>query len=103
MKNNVQINKGLRLDHTGNLVIYDNILVSEYSTVYTHSHGHNPRFNPVPQNLNIRERTWIGSHSIILSRINEIGNNSIVASGSIKTVFDILSVAYMSIPLLLIR
>lgn len=85
LKNNVQINKGVRLDHTGNLVIYANVLVSEYSTVYTHSHGHNPRSNPVPQSLIIREKAWIGSHSIILSGINEIGSNSIVASGSIVT------------------
>ncbi|MBW3496671.1 DapH/DapD/GlmU-related protein [Bacillus sp. FDAARGOS_1420] len=85
LKNNVQINKGVRLDHTGNLIIHDNVLVSEYSTIYTHSHGYKPRSKPIPQGLIIKENTWIGSHSIILSGINEIGSNAIVASGSIVT------------------
>ena len=51
----------------------------------SHNHGYDP--HSIPQQINkvIGDNVWIGSHSIILPKVEMIGKNSIVASGSIVT------------------
>lgn len=83
--NNTQINKLCNIDFSGNLIIGRNVLVSENVTIMTHNHGYDP--HSIPQRIKkvIGDNVWIGSHSIILPKVESIGNNSIIASGSIVT------------------
>ncbi|PTL37904.1 acyltransferase [Alkalicoccus saliphilus] len=83
MGNNVQINKDVILDHSGNLIIEDNVLVSEGSIIYTHSHGYAPKATPKAVKLIIEPNVWIGTRSIILPHVDLIGRGSIIGAGAI--------------------
>lgn len=81
----VQINDNCILDCTGGLVIKDHTLISASTTVYTHSHGYDPRSLPRPKPLVIEENVWIGSHVLINDSVRTIGAHAIIGSGTILT------------------
>lgn len=80
-----QINKYCNIDFSGNLVIGNNVVISENVILMSHDHGYNPHSIPEKIKKIIEDNVWIGSNSIILSKVELIGKNSIVASGSIVT------------------
>lgn len=100
-KSNLKVGKGCfindyaLIDITGKCVIGDEVIISEGATIYTHSHDYgaaeaDPTKCPgkakvVPSSISIGSRTWIGAHSIILPHCNRIGNDCIVAAGSVVT------------------
>lgn len=81
----VQINDGVFLDHSGGLTIGDKALISSNCTLYTHSHGFDPRSAPMPVEKTIGERVWIGSNAIIMHSCTEIGAGAIIGAGSVVT------------------
>lgn len=81
----VVINKDVTIDFTGNVEIHKNCFISENVYIYTHTHGRDPRSKPTGSKLVIGECSWIGAYSIILSRCNSIGPNSIIAIRSLVT------------------
>lgn len=81
----VMINRNARIDFTGNVIIKNHIVISEGSKIFTHSHGYNPHSIPVKMPLVIEDNVWIGSNVIILENVNSIGNNSVIAAGSVVT------------------
>lgn len=83
--NNSQINKDVELDFSGNLFIGENVVVSENSTIMSHDHGLNPKSNPLKIEKRIGDNVWIGARSIVLPQVENIGSNSIIASGSVVT------------------
>lgn len=83
--NGVQINDGVFLDHSGGLTIGDKVLISKNCTIYTHSHGFDPRSAPTPVEKAIGERVWIGSNAIILHSCTDIGAGAIIGAGSVVT------------------
>ena len=83
--NHSQINKNVELDYSGDLIIGDNVVISAFSIIMSHDHGLNPLSEPVKVKKEIGSNTWIGSSAIILSQVKKIGNNSIIASGSVVT------------------
>ncbi|HLV38452.1 acyltransferase [Xanthomarina sp.] len=83
--NNTQVNKNVELDYSGGLTIGDNVVISENATIMSHDHGLNPKSKPIKVKKSIGENVWIGARAIILSQAKHIGNNSIVASGSVVT------------------
>lgn len=85
MGDNVTINEGVRLDHTGALVIGDDALLSHEAVVYTHSHGIDPRSRPLPLSLRIGKGAWIGARAMIMANVDSIGHGAVVAAGSIVT------------------
>lgn len=82
---NSQINIHCHIDFTGGLDIGENVVISENTKIYTHSHGYNPKSSPVKKSLKIGDNVWIGSNCLILENVSEIGNNSIIAAGSVVT------------------
>lgn len=82
---NSQINIGVELDFSGGLNIGKDVVISEYSVIMSHDHGLDPRSKPVKKNKKIGNNVWIGAHSIVLPQAQVIGNNSIIAAGSIVT------------------
>lgn len=82
---NVSIAKNVQLDFTGDLIICNNVTISENVSVLTHDHGMDPRSVPVKKALQIANNVWIGSNALILHNVNLIGANSIIAAGSVVT------------------
>lgn len=83
--NNSQINKHVELDFSGDLIIGDNVVISENSTIMSHDHGLNPKSHPQKVKKIIGSNVWIGSKTIVLSQVKFIGSNSIIGSGSVVT------------------
>lgn len=83
--NNSQINKGVEIDYSGDLIIGDNVVVSELTNIMSHDHGLDPKSQPIKKSKIIKDKVWIGAHVIILPQVQIIGENSIIAAGSIVT------------------
>lgn len=88
--NNVTIARGVSIDFTGTVIIEDNVTISSGAELHSHTHkigkGLCPKDNPpILQTLVIKKGTWIGSHSIILPQVGNIGENSVIGSGSVVT------------------
>jgi acetyltransferase-like isoleucine patch superfamily enzyme len=83
--NNSQINKWVQLDFSGNLTIGDRVVISEHVNIMSHDHGLNPFSKPNKLPKVISNRVWIGANAIILPQVQFIGENSIIAAGSIVT------------------
>lgn len=85
IEDNVQVGRSCHIDHTGGLTIGENSLISEGVYIYTHSHGVDPRSEPIPIEKNIGRNCWIGSRSMILENCKAISSGSLVAAGSVVT------------------
>ncbi|GGZ93590.1 acyltransferase [Algibacter mikhailovii] len=83
--NNVSISTDVSIDYTGNLEISNHVTISKCVSIFTHDHGLDPRSMPQRKPLTIGENVWIGSHAVILHNVDFIGDNSIIAAGSIVT------------------
>jgi acetyltransferase-like isoleucine patch superfamily enzyme len=82
---NSQINKGVELDYSGNLIIGNNVVLSKLVNVMSHDHGLNPKSKPTKSPKTIHNNVWVGANVIILPQAQIIGENSIIAAGSIVT------------------
>lgn len=80
---NVQINRGCVIDHSGDLHIGKDTLISAESTIFSHTHGYDPRSKSKPINKKIGENSWIGYRSTIGENANVIVDNVIIAAGSV--------------------
>ncbi len=83
--NNVQLSRNCSLDFSGGVIIQDDVLLSDGVRVISHSHGLNPRSEPVGSKLIISSGAWIGVSALILHNVSYIGKNSIVAANSTVT------------------
>ncbi|WP_339903145.1 acyltransferase [uncultured Cyclobacterium sp.] len=83
--NNSQVNKWVQLDFSGNLTIGDSVVISEHVNIMSHDHGLNPFSKPNKLSKVISNGVWIGANAIILPHVQFIGENSIIAAGSIVT------------------
>lgn len=81
----VKLNNGVKIDFSGGVVIGKGTTISESVLILTHSHGYNPRSEPVPKPLKVGSNVWIGSRATITENVSCIGDNSIIATGSIVT------------------
>jgi len=76
---------------SGTVIIEDNVWLSEGSQIHSHIHElNNKRLlklkeNIVPTRIILRKGCWIGANAIILPQVGEIGENSIIAAGSVVT------------------
>jgi acetyltransferase-like isoleucine patch superfamily enzyme len=80
-----QINNSVKIDITGGVLIQKNSLISADVTIFTHSHGNDPKSHPIGLPLIISDNCWIGEKSIIMHGVSEIGRNSIIGCGTIVT------------------
>lgn len=85
IEDNVQVNRNVQLDITGGLLLKQNVLISSSSTIFTHSHGKDPRSNAQPSSLTIGENVWIGERVLVLQGVNDIKPYSIIGAGTILT------------------
>jgi len=83
--NGVQINERVHLDFSGGLELGCMSLISSDVIIYTHSHGLNPRSEPIGTHLTIQEGVWIGTGALITSQVNFIGKGAVVGAFSVVT------------------
>lgn len=77
------IGKSSSLDFSGDLLIGANVVISEGASIYTHSHGLDPKSVPVKKPLIIYDDVWVGTRAIILESVSHIGKGSVVAAGAV--------------------
>lgn len=85
IENDVFLTFNVRLDFSGGLRIGKNTVISKNCIIETHDHGMEPKSSPVFKTLDIGENVWIGMDVLILSNVRKIGNNAIIAAGSVVT------------------
>jgi acetyltransferase-like isoleucine patch superfamily enzyme len=103
IEDNVIINPDVHLDFTGDLRIGRNSLISPDVTVFTHSHGHDPRSKAVKTPLQIGESVWIGANTTICEGVGFIAANSIIAAGAVVTKEIREPGVYAGVPAKLVR
>ncbi len=83
---NVFINSGCRFQDQGQIIIGDQCLIGHNVVLATINHDYNPlnRGTLHLKPIVLKENTWIGSSSTILPGVT-VGENSIVAAGSVVT------------------
>ena len=82
----VFINEGCCFQDQGGIEICDNALIGQQVVIATLNHDLNParRKNMIPAPVKIGNNVWIGAHATILAGVT-IGDNAIVAAGSVVT------------------
>jgi acetyltransferase-like isoleucine patch superfamily enzyme len=80
---NVIIGLDVHLDFTGGLVVGEGTVISRNVTIFTHSHGHDPRSDPVMTPLLIGGSVWIGANATICEGVSVIAPNTIIAAGAV--------------------
>ena len=88
---NVKIDSNCFIDLAGKVVIERDVIISRGVMIYSHFHdyqaakpGRSSGSGPwLPSGLKIHRGVWIGSGAIIQPKCTEIGEGSIVASGSV--------------------
>jgi len=83
LENNVHIGRNCKIDHTGDILISKDTLLSENVRILSHTHGYNPKSNPIPKPLIINENCWFGLNSIVTENCNIIAKNTIIATASV--------------------
>jgi acetyltransferase-like isoleucine patch superfamily enzyme len=81
----VTIGRKCKIDFSGELYMKEGVLLSEGVIIETHDHGFDPRSKAVRNKLIIGHNVWIGLRSIIMHNTSSIGDNAIIAAGSVVT------------------
>lgn len=81
----VIIGVGVRLDFSGGLVIDDDVVISDHATLFTHTHGLQPKSVSRKTPLEIEPGVWIGSDATIVDGVTRIRRGAIVAAGAVVT------------------
>ena len=79
------IGQDVLLDFSGDLVIGKNVVISAGVISQTHDHGYYPKSRPSKKSLIIANGVWLATRAVVLAGVNRIGENSIVAAGSVVT------------------
>ena len=87
---NVLLAKHSSLDYSGNLIIGNNVTITDGVKILTHNHANHSDFKKpassiIPSSLSIEDGAVIGTKAVILGTCNRIGKNSRIASGAIVT------------------
>ena len=83
---NVFINAGCRFQDQGGIYIGDGTFIGHNVILATLNHDLNPntRADMYPKPIHIGKKVWIGSGAIVLPGVT-IGDNSVIAAGSVVT------------------
>lgn len=82
---NSEINSNVIIDYSGGVHIGENVVISSKTRIFSHSHGYDPKSQPLPKSLVIGNNVWIGSNVLITENVEYIGNHSLIAAGSVLT------------------
>ncbi len=89
--NNVLLARNVSIDFSGGATLEDSVWLSEGAELHTHIHEVD-EFRVItgkgtvrPSGLILRRGCWIGARAIVCPQAREIGENSVVAAGSVVT------------------
>ena len=88
---NVFLGSCVKIDYSGQVIIGNNVWISENASIYTHSHVLDSdrikkiQSKIIPTKIKIEDGVWIGANAIILESVSFIGANAIIGAGSIVT------------------
>ena len=81
--------RNVDIDYTGDLIIGDNVKISEGVKILTHNHNIDytqrdaQSHGLIKTPLTIKENVGIGAHAIIMPGVTEIGRGAMIATGAI--------------------
>ena len=81
----VNLNYGAHVDYSGVVELEDDVLISQDAIIYTHSHGYDPRSEPVVNELVVGRGAWIGARAIIMPGVRRIGAYAVVGAAAVVT------------------
>lgn len=81
----VSIGHNCNIDFSGGVIFNKDVHLAHFVNIITHDHGYNYKNKPDPMPLEIQENVFIGSNVCILHKVNYIGKNSVVGTGSVVT------------------
>lgn len=81
----VWIGVGCRIDFSGYVSIGAGTTLSPGVTIYSHSHGLDPRSHPEGCVVRIGRGVWIGSGAVILQSVREIPDGCVIGAGAMVT------------------
>lgn len=87
----VRISENVVIDCSSEILIEDNVWISENTKILNHEHRINGREwkkskdVEVTDGLVIAEDAWIGANTIILPKVTRIGKGAIIGAGSVVT------------------
>jgi len=90
LKEGVRINDYVMLDITHDLIINEEVVVGQYSIIFTHDHNYKTSNRAVWKGeielgtVLIDAGTWIGAKTVIMKNV-KIGKRALIASGAIVT------------------
>lgn len=85
LRDRVQLNRHVTVDHSGGVVIGDDVILSSDVLVYTHTHGYDPKSVPMASPLTIGPHAWIGARALILPSVGSIGEYAVIGAGAVVT------------------
>lgn len=88
--NNVLLGKNVFIDYSGEIIIEDNVRLTNGVIIESHEHCYHsdyrkPKSEIVPTQLLIKENTMIGSRAIILPSCHYIGKYARIGAGAVVT------------------
>jgi serine acetyltransferase len=89
--NRVLLARNVSIDYTGDVVLEDDVWISEGAEIHSHYHQLNKerleriKGNILQSKIVLRKGCWVGARAIILPQVKEIGCNSVVAAGAVVT------------------
>lgn len=89
--NNVLLADNVKIDYSGEVIIKDNVWLSDCVHIHTHSHKLTKNRINWDKNeietthLTIEKNSWLGDGVIVLPSVRYIGENSIIGAGSVVT------------------
>ena len=87
----VELGADTYLDYSGNLLVGDNVAISEGAQIFTHNHEiregqSNWHKNPIEfSSLEIGADAWIGASAIVLPQVGRIGRGAVLGAGAVLT------------------
>lgn len=84
--NNVLLAKNVFIDYTGELIIEDDVKLSDGVVIETHRHEFVPgadSHKTIPTKLVIEEGVWIGQKAVICEEVKKIGRHSQIGAGAV--------------------
>ena len=85
ISDDVWIGTRCKIDFTGSVRIGAGTTLSPGVTLYSHSHGTEPRSHPQPCHLRIGRGVWIGAGAMVLQSVAEIPDGCVIGAGAVVT------------------